>query len=390
MKKTYFNWLVAVFCMLASTVSAANCGICDPCAPCTCECEPCNFEPPCPPSVCAYNAPQYVDIACAWDVFASVSYLYWQAKEDGLEIGSLVDFSTVNNISTEIVPMDFDYSSAFKVGLGFNFCNDNWQIIADYTWYNHDNKNTKIDTSDAAISDDIFFNTQWMLLHNESLNLQNFNLSDSLSGKWDLSFNKLDVALARPFYVGQCLTMRAAYGLRGLWITQKMNVQFAGTSGTVTTIFLEGDLNQKLSTWAVGPKLGLNTNWNYCNGFRFFGNFDFAILYSDIDRTISNSYVRTPSTGPVLTDTFSSTTNDICFLRPQAGFEIGLGWGDYFCCNSFYMDFTVGYEAQVYWSENSFVQGVANPGDGTTILTNKNNTGNLYLHGLTVTARIDF
>ena len=81
MKKTIFRASLAMFSMLSLSIFAANCGICDPCSICTCDYDVCEFEVPCPPAMCAYNACDNLDLNCSWDVFASASYLYWEAKE---------------------------------------------------------------------------------------------------------------------------------------------------------------------------------------------------------------------------------------------------------------------------------------------------------------------
>jgi len=63
---------------------------------------------------------------------------------------------------------------------------------------------------------------------------------------------------------------------------------------------------------------------------------------------------------------------------------LGLGWSDYFCCNDWFFDFKIGYEMQVFWSQNVLPAVYDLAQDPSRL------NGDLYLHGLTISARLDF
>lgn len=378
MKKTFFNWLIAVFCLSASTIFAADCGVCDPCSTCTCECEPCDFQAPCPPSACAYNAPEFADIKCAWDVFTSASYLYWEAKQDQMEIGQENITYTNGNTDQSLISMDFGYNSAFKVALGVNFNCDFWKLGAEYTWYHHDFKrsSTATEASGDILAVDIIPAFGEILFDPQAVS------NMEITGKWKVGFDKLDITLSRRYFVGQCLTVETGYGIRALWISQQLNTDWEGLIDTTPLLStLLG--KQKVTSWAVGPKFGINTNWMFCEGFRVIGNFDIALAYTKYDR----SYSATFSNDGTTTVTTDVKNDNPCYLRPQTGLMIGLGWSDYLCCNDWFLDLQLGYEAQVYWNQNMFIRPIqgSNASQNFMIIP-----GNLYLHGLTFTARVDF
>ena len=304
------------------------------------------------------------------------------------KLKSITDYTLVNNLdetdqqtSITSVCMDFDFHSAFKVGLGINFNCDCWQLFAEYTWYHHcfDNGQEFPDTGDSQFTGHL--NSPWV---DDSLNVID---GASASAKWHLDFDKVDLELARPYYVGRCLKMRTAYGIRALWIDQKISGDLFSDGGSNTTCV--STFTSKTSSWAVGPKIGIDTKWDFCWGVRFFGNFDIALLYTKYDRSLTSTATRFISGTTSSSNVVNIKNDNPCFLRPQTNLEIGFGWGDYFCCNSYYFDLELGYEAHVYFNENMFLQNLSKE-DTPLLNSNKQSTGSLYLHGLTVTARIDF
>ena len=64
--------------------------------------------------------------------------------------------------------------------------------------------------------------------------------------------------------------------------------------------------------------------------------------------------------------------------------ELGLGWGSYFDCNNWHVDVTAGYGFQVFFDQNMF----RNFNEGHLVQNLPN--GNLNVHGLTATIRLDF
>ena len=88
-------------------------------------------------AVAAYNAPAAVQIAgkcCNDSFFATASWIYWYASEDGLDLATTMAFDsgggTYSPIDTKsgskTVFQEFDYKSGFKVGLGSRCGGDDW------------------------------------------------------------------------------------------------------------------------------------------------------------------------------------------------------------------------------------------------------------------------
>lgn len=359
-----------------------GCSYCQ-CSPCSCA--PSDFIAPCPPENCGYNCPQFLDLKCSWDIGIYGAFLYFQAKEEGLEVAAITDLDSVQNtVNTSLVNMSFDYKPAFRVGLSANFCNDNWVMYAEYLWYHTTNgqANTSVDAETDAT---LIANSYWGGFTNDDFSEFSSTYactSYDAKSSWTLDLDIVDLQLARRYFVGQCLTFMPHVGLRAAWIDQQYNAEYF----CLNVIDNEAlDLNSKnsSSSWAIGPKGGIDTNWNFCCGVRFFQNTNLSILYTDYDSIKSSSNGSITTDGGQLEAT-GSYSNTECHLRPEADIALGIGWGDYFCCNSFYFDLAFAYEAHVFWDQNMLPKN----GDYSTIPSALR--GNLYLHGLSVTARLDF
>lgn len=349
----------------------------------SCRCEPCCCEcvstpaTPCP-TESAYNAP-YREASC-WDLFGSASYIYWLAAEDNLELGLQGDLTfdpvlQFGDTSGKFVKNDCDYNSGFKVGLGKNFCWDNWDLYAEYTWFHNTTTTSATGTAESPIS-----NLLWtMYLSNANL-LTPFSQYERAKSKWELDLDILDVELSRPYYVGCKLLFRPHFGLRAAWIDQQYKLDFT-ESLLSTDVDANGIVRASSDSWGIGPRAGFDTRWMFCGEFYFYGNFAASILYTDYS-SIKNSEVGgrviVNSLGPVS----NSVTGSMCTARPNMELALGLGWADYCDCDAqkWYLNLSVGYEFHTFWDQNVMRKVYQTNASG----------GNLYLHGLTVTARLDF
>ena len=413
MRKFFYYCLVPTLLLCASAhgdcgQSCCNpCGCepcdCDPCDDCTtcdsccsspCCCEPCDFVPPCPPDTCAYNAPVEIDIKCGWDIYVSASFLYYQAKEENLDyiilneyFGEVGDAEFINSYGE----MCFEYKPAFKVGVGINLGCDDWSFNLEYMRYHADaglgsfNKSIVVENNPARL------NTRAYLLWATEQGTEiadnrwdQFDLGSIIANtKWRLEMDLLDFNISRRYFVGQCLTFDSHVGLRAGWIDQKYNALYLIEGSSAPLGYVNRYNNEYITeSWAIGPRIGLNTDWRFCGGFFLFGNTDFSILYTNYNKiTLTEDILQ--SDGDKLNFRLSSPL-ELCFLRPQASIGLGLGWADYFCCNDWFFDFRIGYDCQVFWNQNVFANHFSDSYAPTSF------GGDLYLHGLNITARLDF
>jgi len=184
----------------------------------------------------------------------------------------------------------------------------------------------------------------------------------------------VDAVMGRPFYQGTCLTVAPFGGLRGLWLSQKMKITGSNSLGASVAT-----LNNRSTSWAVGPLTGVGGHWLLGSNFRFEGNAAAALLYTRYTTlSVSESALGLSSS--------SSSIKGLSAVRPVAQLNLGIGWGMYFhgCNHDSYLDICLDYEFLEFWSQNmmrkldSFILGFSHE------------IGDLQMHGLTATVRFDF
>jgi len=319
-----------------------------------------------------YNASARIDTKGHWDFYLYGSLIYWLPIEDGLELG-LVDSRAPGGVSTpnlggKIVNMDFDYEVGFKAGIGMDLHHDNW--TADVTFTRLHTEQHSHFASDNATN---FLIPFWLDPNNTGQALKG-------EGKWHLDFNMFDFSIGRPFYQGTHLTMRPFLGVRGGWINQKHNAHYdifqAGASP-----LMDRKVDASSDSWLAGLRAGVNSEWLLGIGFRLFGNMAASLCYTHF-----TSHLHEDSVLTAINDvTLLSVDGKKRAVRANAEAGIGMGWGGYFNNEKCHFDLGAAYDFNIFWNQNYMKYTEAALGFRTT-----QNPGNLYLHGLTITAQFDF
>lgn len=323
--------------------------------------------------MCAYNAPVFLDIKCPWDLYITASFVYAKAfsEEQSLVVSTESTSITLSDQVDNVQHFCYDYEPAFTVGLGWNFGCDHWYLYAEYFRYHNDvGSGSFKDTKDTKVPSPAYF----------PYRLLNTINSIDISGKWRLDLDVLDVSIGRKYYVGKCLTVATNVGLRASWLDQKTTVNGTGTQQNVNVTIYDSVVNKNKG---VGPRFGIDTDWSFCGCFRFFGNWSTSLLVKSISFSGELKSTQT-DTGAILFNNKSSNNKDILTLATNHSMILGFGWGDYWCCNDWYFDLSAAYEFRVYWNQNVLPQVNIGAFDPTGLY------GDLYLHGLVITARLDF
>lgn len=314
-----------------------------------------------------YNHPARFELEpCgAWSVYGTVSFTYWQPIELGLTYA-------INNGNTTQVIQDaktegvsFSYEPGFELGLGWFYPHDNWESYLSYTYFRGSADGS---TSGAAGT---IIRGSWFAIANGDV------LADSGSASWKISMNTIDFELARSMYLGSHLTMRPHFGLRTMWGSQDLNLSYTGTFDVYGTIESRNDS----SSWGIGPRAGVKTNWHFGYGFSGVGVAGASILYSHYTVNHSEPDEDSIAAGNL----FVINDQEAYTFRPNAEMAVGFEWGSYLGCDSYHLNFAAMYEFQVFWNQNAMREVF----DFTSI----NGFGSLYdlfLHGLTVTGQLDF
>ncbi len=322
-----------------------------------------------------YNAPSRIDVRGSWDIFASASFTYWQAIQDNMELGVVADvvnpeFPSNGNIDGSVVNLNFNYKPGFKVALGMNFDHDNWDSLIEYTWFRGSHKtHTSLDRATAPST------VLFPLVGHPSLSAYY-----SGSQKWKIHMDLLDWELARSYYVGTKLSFRPFFAARAAWIRQKLHAEYSPSSGGT---LLSMNVTDQSHSWAVGPRTGVYTNWMLGEGFRLYGNGAGDILFTQYTKLKSSQVQAIEASANLLRKVAQRNLN--C-LRTHLDLELGFGWASYFDNNNWHVDLTAGYGFQVFFDQNMF----RHFDDSQSLVSGVSPNGNLYIHGLTASARFDF
>ena len=165
------------------------------------------------------------------------------------------------------------------------------------------------------------------------------------------------------------------------WIDQTYTLDF-------TYISMPRNITIKADSWAAGVRPGLNLQWIFISGFRAYSNAALNLMYAR-NKVDGNGISNTTE--------FTLLRYKKHILRDVEELVLGLAWGSYFTNDTWHMDISVAYEVQRYSHTNymsKYAQMYSSDTSETVSLfelrSNLMKPGDLYLHGLTVTARFDF
>ena len=303
----------------------------------------------------AYNAPARIDVRGSFDVFLQADFIWWQPKEEGTELASVIKNPQALATPDSTVHIGNDYKPGFKIGLGVNFEHDNWGMFTEYTWL-HFTQSTSYTKSVAT--DSVY------PIWNHTL-----GAVDSLTGNWKVGYDVIDLVMQRAYYNGTKLTYTPYLGLRGGWLKQKIS-----TTGTIGANTAPSTAKDK--TWLIGPKAGFDANYIFGAGFRMFGKAAAALLYQNFKTSIN--YYSAAAT-PVLQKYKKDSNGQI---TPNAELGLGLGYGTYFSNRGFHFDIAISYDFEYFWKQNRMIS-ILEYDDSSA-------QGDLFMHGLTVALRFDF
>ena len=358
--------LVAISMASATALKAQNNQCPPPCPPCP----PCvenygrgqglepieNMQP-------GYNSPARIDVCGCWDVYLTGSFIYWMPMMYGLTHGYFHDLIDPGNQTSRVFHHDFEYEPGFKVGLGTNLDHDNWDLYFEYTWL-YASTTKRHDWSPPGVPGDVTF-YGWG-------DDEGSTTIKKSHAKWDHDINIIDAELARAHYAGTRLIFRPFISARAAWFDHKWLIEYSNVDDDLF-YFVKADMD----TWLVGPRIGIDGTWIINDGFRLLGNAAGTLAY----QYFKTKWILDNGVNIVMDQEKEG------YITPIVELGVALAWGSYFNNQNWFFDLQVGYDFQYFWNQNR-MRAVNDM--FLAIPTRDPNVGDLMLHGLTVTARLDF
>ncbi len=333
-----------------------------------------------------FNSPARIAVKGEWDFYLSAHFVYWIAKEEGISVASVNDYSNFPFVLTTY-PVDTSYKPGFKVAFGMNCGNyDNWVVGAEYTRFHieHHQASASIPLGQIAAfdMDPAFVSFETTL----SVNGNALGFTHS-AGKWKNEMDLIDVNLCRAFYSGKKLTFSPFLGLRSGWLDQHFYGNYVAYDISSSNQPYLISSKSKQHSWTLGPRVGFFGDWLLGSGFRLCAEAAGAILYQHFH----NSFLDTFSTIGFLNTPGSYFKQNKNTLNPNLDCELSLGYGTYFANNKWHFDLTAGYSFQIFFYQNRLtVLSVDESNVSDNVYFDAYTPANLILHGLNVAMRFDF
>lgn len=228
----------------------------------------------------------------------------------------------------------FNWAPGFRIGLGYNMVRDLWDTQASYISF----QSKASGLTDGPVIPGF--------LPARLSGLEPFSKG---SASIHVHYNMFDWDLGRAFFVSHHLLLRPFIGMKGGWITQKIDSEweifnFFGPDSLLAT----ENLMQNFAGW--GPKGGVSSKWVlYCTEKSFFslmGRSEAGYLWGHW--SIHDEYL----------DTLATTIPLITTLRRFGSFVlrsfIGLGWDVDFDRDCSHFEFKIGYEIEDWLNQCQF------------------------------------
>lgn len=240
--------------------------------------------------------------------------LYWRALQNGL------------NCECSSGIKNHEWNLGYRIGIEKDFACSCWDTAIEWTHFNCNTKQGHKHVQDSSSHE-----------RNHS--------------KWKLDFNTVDVSIGRDFEINSCAALRPYFGLRGVWVDEKLfDHQESLQTSTLTETFVTADRHKKSEFWGVGPQLGLEFDWALGCGLGFYGNISAGVLYGNFH---IKSREKDTFTNP--TETFSCKNHHDCeACEAVADAELGFSWKQCVFCNKVNLEIRLGWEHHQYFDHNKF------------------------------------
>lgn len=192
-------------------------------------------------------------------------WLYFKAIEDSLKYAQTTPQNPTFTPKSHSVEQLFNYTSGFRIGIGYRLPRNNWGISADWMQYHTHNPKVNKQSDDFGI-----LAVMVIPIYGIAQNSQ----VDSAVGKWSLEIDSIDLKLNMPIHMSKRFIMSPSGGVMAGLVNQKIDVQYGDflivQEGAATPQRVEGKNNM----WGVGPMIGLDAKFLVMDqlGLFFSGN----------------------------------------------------------------------------------------------------------------------
>ena len=320
-----------------------------------------------------------------WGIDTFVEYLLWQVQEQASHFVANNTPSSFDNsfeytyAQGTLRSESFDWHSGVRVGFGYSFGRDVWQLLGQYTWYKTDGQRAY--TVQTPLINGGFVATNYLM---PTLSVPTSNGIEKASSSAYFSYQMFDLMLASAFLATEQIQFNYSFGTTFGYIKENWDVTYF----TAPTPSVEPNTywHNHWSFGGGGFRAGMDTNWHVGRGFGFFGKVFFSAI-------LGNYYNRARATidgSPAFGTTQQHSTYRGLMLLPTTQFVFGFDWNKLFSdCWMSAVKLSVAAEFNHLGDlQQVFKTRPANPSNRDK--STSRDIGSVYMYGGTAHAGVDY
>ena len=331
-------------------------------------------------------SPALVKETCSSGRFETdLSFLIWQAQEDGLEFAAKnsprfpLSANTPTDISASLSTVDFSWEPAFKFLLGYHFDNPSWDFNTRWTgYYSHSNRSISDSLSDAGAG----ILPLWIP---PQAALATFPVYSKAKSSLILQMNTFDIELAYTGGISPAFFLKLHGGLKAILINQTFRAKYTGGASDGPNQMLDSNAHAKSKCQGIGPRVGFGSRWALPKGWSLIAEAAGAFALSEMRTVRKDHSIGTISGVPQ--EIAIHFHENFWVWRPLLEGKAGVRWEHCFGCEkNRILNLELAYEIQEYWEQNIFVR----YGDSAIFYAPYNSRGNLTLQGFSFTLALGY
>lgn len=322
-------------------------------------------------------------------IYFAMDAIYWKAA-----VGS-TDYAYSANSPFATKPtkgsnkdISFGFDWGLRVGAGLHIDHGDWDLSGQYTYFQSNAR----DSYTAGINSSAVPLRAYLGI-TDVVTGRDFKFCTKTYSQFSLDMNSGEVILSRNYYNSSKLSFNPHFGLKGAWINLNQVTKYSGgdTSPPLGGTGL-GDDNVKVSDASrfggVGPKAGFDSKWYLDNGFSVFGNIGASLIWGHVHVNHKERFSHPPVIYPthIVEGKVGVSSSNSQFV-PHADMQLGLVYDTYINEKQQHLSISAGYDLQYYFRINQMLLP-----DVTKFIEYGYDKADqdLSMHGLTITAKLDF